>query len=199
MKTPDSSSFLDGSLGDYLAQLSGEAPTPGGGSAAALVAALAAGLGQMVCAYTLGREKFAAVEPQVAAAAGRLREAAAQARLLIDADAAAYQALSAAFKLSKTDPRRAALVRDAAHTAALVPLRIATAAADAVRDLALLVRIGNPQLRADVEAGRRFAEAAGGAALEMVRVNLPLLDEASRTQLSADVATLADALREPGD
>ena len=49
------------SIHAYLEALSAREPTPGGGSVAALVGALAAGLGVMVANFTLGRKKYATV------------------------------------------------------------------------------------------------------------------------------------------
>ena len=59
--------YLDGTIADYLDKLAGAEPEPGGGSVAALVGALGAGLVTMVTSLTLGKEKFAAVEDDMAA------------------------------------------------------------------------------------------------------------------------------------
>lgn len=57
--------YLEEPLRAYTEALASGAPTPGGGSAAALVGALGAALNSMVANFTLGREKFAAVEEDV--------------------------------------------------------------------------------------------------------------------------------------
>jgi formiminotetrahydrofolate cyclodeaminase len=72
------------SIDEFLEQLASRTPTPGGGSVAALTGALAAGLGQMVAAYTLGRPKFAAVAPQVQNLAERQHRARQHLRQLMD-------------------------------------------------------------------------------------------------------------------
>jgi hypothetical protein len=62
----------------FLAALASEAPTPGGGTAAAVSGAMGAALTEMVAALTLGKEKFAdahaAVRPIAKAATAARRE-----------------------------------------------------------------------------------------------------------------------------
>jgi len=82
-------SLLQLSLAEFLDRLASDTPTPGGGSVAALTGALAASLGKMVCAFTLGRPKFAAVEPEVRVLSDRLTRAGSMLRALVDEDAAA--------------------------------------------------------------------------------------------------------------
>ncbi len=160
---------------DFLARLAARSPTPGGGSAAALVGALAAGLGHMVAQYTLGRPKYAAVEPQVRAIATRLERSRALLTCLVDEDAAAYEVLDAALKLDKADPARPEQLADAATVAALVPLQTAALAARLSTDLEELGRIGNRLLHSDAEAAGHLATAARRAAAAHVRANLALL------------------------
>ncbi len=159
----------------YLEKLASAAPTPGGGSVAALTAGLAAALGQMVCGFTLGRSKFADVEPEVAQIARRLERAWELLTRLVDEDAAAYATLSAAFKLDKSAPNRQQSIAAAASLAASVPLETAALGARVLSDLRRLSEIGNPQLGSDVEAAQHLARAGIHAAAANVRVNLPLM------------------------
>ena len=50
---------------DFVEQLASASPTPGGGSASAFVGAVAAGLVEMACNLTIGREKFRDVEKEL--------------------------------------------------------------------------------------------------------------------------------------
>ena len=52
-------------LKEYLDALASGKPTPGGGSAAALVGALGTGLLSMVANFTIGREKYKSVEEEI--------------------------------------------------------------------------------------------------------------------------------------
>ncbi|NDF70752.1 MAG: methenyltetrahydrofolate cyclohydrolase, partial [Betaproteobacteria bacterium] len=49
----------------FLDQLASAQPTPGGGSAAAVMGAMGAALVSMVANLTVGKKKYAEVEPQV--------------------------------------------------------------------------------------------------------------------------------------
>lgn len=171
------------SVKEYLARLGSAEPTPGGGSAAALVGALAASLGRMVCALTQGRPKFAAVEEQVRQLASRLTRAAAMLQHLIDEDAAAYAELSAAFKLPRDDAARGERVSAAAGLAAAVPLETMTISQQVWHDLRRLESVGNPALKPDVLAGQHLALAAARAAEANVRANLPFLESGERERL----------------
>jgi formiminotetrahydrofolate cyclodeaminase len=171
-------------IAEFLDRLASAAPTPGGGSVAALTGALAAALGRMVAAFTVGKPKFAPVEPQVRGLAQRLARADELLRRLIDEDAAAYGELSAAFKLDKSDPRRADHIAAAARLAASVPLETAAVSARVLADLDELRKVANPLLRADMEAAGHLARAALHAAAANVRANLPLMqaDEARHVE-----------------
>ncbi len=175
-------------IAQFLDRLASGDPTPGGGACAALGAALAAGLGQMVCAYTVGRPKFAAVEARVRELDNRFSVSRAMLTTLIDEDAAAYAALRDALKIDKADPRRPDQVAAAAEVAAAAPLEVAALASSLEADLNSLAAICNPQLRSDAECAAHFARAARLAALRNVRANLSLLapEAADRFRSQAD-------------
>lgn len=175
--------LVDLPIREFLDRLAAKTPTPGGGSVAALTGALAAGLGCMVAGYTVGKQKFAAVEDEVRALTERLTKAGDLLRRLIDEDAAAYDVLSAAFKLDKAEPDRPERVQQAARLAASVPLETATLCAAVRADVQRLRKIGNPMLRSDAEAALHLAEAAWHAAAANVRANLPLLPPEEATEL----------------
>jgi len=190
---PDSS-LLNVTLTEFLDRLGSDAPTPGGGSAAALVGALGASLGRMVCALTVGRKKFADVEPQVRQIASRLGRSELMLRNLIDEDASAYGELNAAFKLDKSDADRRDKTAQAAGLAAAVPLETVAVSRQVLGDLQRLAPIGNPNLSSDIEAGMHLARAAMKAAAANVRVNLPLLAEEQVRQAASELdGLLADA------
>jgi formiminotetrahydrofolate cyclodeaminase len=172
-------------LREFLARLASDAPTPGGGSAAAVAGALAAGLGRMVCSLTIGKPKFAAVDDEMRELAARFDRARAAFERLVDEDADAYAALSAAFKIARDNPARPQTIRDAASIAAAVPLETAILARRLGPDFVRLRTVGNPNLAADVTAGMNLAIAASAAASANVTANLPLLDEVTRARMQA--------------
>ena len=184
--------LIDLTVAEYLDRLAADSPTPGGGSAAAVVAALAASLGRMAAVFTLGREKFAAVEAQVRQLDQQLTRAEAALRQLVDEDAAAYQVLSAAFKLPKDDATRTDQIAKAAHVAAAVPLEIVALGKQVAADLTALRAIANPWLLSDVQAGLNLIHAAIPTAAENVRANLPFMVAEQKAKAEETLAALLD-------
>jgi methenyltetrahydrofolate cyclohydrolase len=169
------SRYVDLPIHEFLVRLAAAVPTPGGGTVAALTGSLAAALGRMVCAFTLGKPKFAAVESQVRDLEQRLARTDELFRRLMDEDAGAYDQLRAALGIDKTAPDRAAKIAQAARLSGGVPLETAALAHRLLEDLARLREIGNPLLASDAEAAEHLARAALHAAAANVRANLPLM------------------------
>ncbi|MBN2447227.1 MAG: cyclodeaminase/cyclohydrolase family protein [Phycisphaerae bacterium] len=182
--------LLSLSLNSFLDRLASEEPTPGGGSVAALVAALAAGLGEMSCAYTLGRPKFAAVELQVRDITTHLKRAGQMLRCLIDEDSEAYADLSAAFAMDKSAPDRRMRIQDASSVAAGVPFQTAALSRQVHSDLRRLLDLANPRLKSDVEAGVCLADAAFKAAVANVRINLPFMRPTDAARMEQELVHL---------
>ncbi len=167
--------FAEATLAQYLSDLAAKVPAPGGGAVAALHAAQGAALVAMVARYTT-RPKDAEHRPVV----DRIIEAADAAReralALADADAAAFTAVGAAYKLSKDSPEQAA-ARTEAITAALVDAAQVPAAvvdeADEVLSLATeLLPIGNPNVVTDIGAAAHAARAAATSSQLNIEINV---------------------------
>jgi glutamate formiminotransferase/formiminotetrahydrofolate cyclodeaminase len=181
------------SLSGFVSSVASSTPTPGGGSVAAHVGALAAALAQMVAGLTVGRKKYAAVDGEMkqialdAADVGNLLSA------LVEADAQAYTAVSNAYKLPK-EPADAAVRRSEAITEALlgasrVPLDTARACAR-VAELAATVAVkGNTNAVSDAGVAALLAEAACRGAAYNVRINIAALEDKSRGASLAAEAT----------
>lgn len=159
---------------------------------AGLTGALAAALGRMACALTIGRPRFAAVEAQVRELAERFDRARHMLSELMNEDARAYAAVSAAWKLPKDAPGRAERLESAANLAASVPLETMAVARSVLFDLRSLAEIGNPNLRSDVEAGMHLARAAIRSAAGMVEVNLPMVSSEQRSILQSELQRLRE-------
>jgi glutamate formiminotransferase/formiminotetrahydrofolate cyclodeaminase len=164
-----------------LAVLSSDAPTPGGGTAAALSAAMGAALAEMVAALTLSKEKYAASHDAVRPIAGAARRARQEFLWLAREDSEAYDAVMAARGLPKeTDSERNARARRMAESnrlAAEVPMRTARAALRLLATLPDLAAKGNPNAASDAGTAALLLEAAGQAALLNVAINLPGADD----------------------
>jgi glutamate formiminotransferase/formiminotetrahydrofolate cyclodeaminase len=192
------------SFEDLVAALASDAPTPGGGTAAALAGAMGASLAEMVAALTLAKEKYAAsheaVRP-IGVAAARTRG---ELLRLAQEDSDSYDAVVAARRLPKeTDAERAERARrmsDANRTAAEVPMRTAREAAGLLAALPDLAEKGNPNAASDAGAAALLLEAAVQGALLNVGINLAGADDsrftARMTEESERVGREAARLRE---
>ena len=185
---------LDLAVHDFSAQLAAKQPTPGGGSAAALVGALGAGLVSMVCRYTVGRERYADVEEAVQRVLVRAEELRVELERAVEADVAAYGSYSRAQSMPReTDAEQGA--RNAALQTALrestsVPLGVAERCTELLELAVEAAEIGNPFLISDAAVGAELAAAARASAELNVRLNVGgLEDEAfadeSRARLQA--------------
>jgi formiminotetrahydrofolate cyclodeaminase len=185
------------SFGDLLAGVERKTPTPGGGAVAGCVGALAAALGGMVVAYSLGRKELAAFDPELRRAADALRRAKDVLLELADEDAEAYRVLSDLMKLPESDARRAADFPAAVQSAIGVPRAVIATSSNLLRLLESLVPISNKRLRSDLAIAAVLADATARASRWNVEINLPLLSEdAQRTELKTQTAA---ALRDAAD
>lgn len=194
------SKLVDLSVSAYVETLASSSPTPGGGSASALSAAMGAAMVAMACNLTLGREKFKAVEAE-------LREVLVQATTLqrnllaaVDDDTVAYDAVSAAYKLPKgTDEEkqaRTAAIQQALQGASEVPLRVARAAAEVARLAKVAQAKANPNVASDAYVAELLARAGRDGAVANVEINLgSITDSAFAERMRAAVGQL----REPSD
>lgn len=168
-------------VGTFLDQLASSAPTPGGGSVAALCGALSAALSSMVANLTLGREKYKDVEPAIREALEQSEGLRAEFTQLIADDIAAYSTLSAAYRLPKATPdeqaERSAQIQGALQGAAEAPLRIAEQARQALDLCRTLAEIGNTNVISDVGVAAITAHAALESAELNVLINLRVLKD----------------------
>jgi glutamate formiminotransferase/formiminotetrahydrofolate cyclodeaminase len=190
------------SVVDFADELSRDTPAPGGGSVAALVGSLGAGLASMVAALTHG-SKGQGEEQQA-----RLAEIGEQAQQLkdrllhaVNEDTEAFDAIMAARRMPrKSDEQQQArneAILAATRRAIEVPLGVVRTA----RDLALLagqvVEVGMEAAASDCGVAGWCARTAAEAAGLNVRINLPgLPDEPERRRLAGELDELLDATRE---
>ncbi len=169
------------SLGNFLDQLASDAPTPGGGSVAALCGALSAALSSMVANLTLGREKYQHVESAIREVLEQSKQLRAEFTQLIVDDIAAYGTLSAAYKLPKATPdeqkKRSAQIQEALKGAAEAPLCIAEHARQALDLCRTLGEIGNTNVISDVGVAVITAHAALESAELNVLINLKAIKD----------------------
>jgi methenyltetrahydrofolate cyclohydrolase len=183
------SSFLDEPVRGFLDQLAARTPAPGGGGAAAVTGAMAAGLVAMAARFS---ERQLPSAGDLADQADKLRLMAAQ---LADMDARAYAAVLDAGRQPGDDGQRQERTREALLGAAHVPLEIAGIGA---RVAALAVRVaedGNPNLRGDAVTGAVLAAASARSAACLVDINVRLggLDPGLSRRAAQAAADAGDA------
>ena len=173
--------YAEWSIQDYLGKLASADPEPGGGSVAALVGALGAGLVTMVTALTLGKEKFAGVQDEVAEIKEQAEKLRAELTGLITADAEAYGRVATAIKLARdTDPQkkeRTRMMQVALKGAAEVPLKVAEAAVAVARLSLPAAEKGNPNAVSDAGVAVILADAAAQSAALNVKINLAWIED----------------------
>lgn len=186
-------SFANLSHRDFNDRLADGSPTPGGGSAAALSAAMAAAAVEMVCNLSIDKTDDEEVEANLKTARDELRYHRDVLEQLADDDSEAFQEVMSAFRLEQ-GPDRTEAIQSAMKHAASVPMDTATRCL-AITELAVQVAgIGNPNAITDAGAGGLFAHAAMEAALFNVEINLASIeDESFVEEMSADVADRRDA------
>lgn len=161
-------SYGEQPLEEFLDRLASDEPAPGGGSAAAVTAAMAAGLVAMAARLSSGRVDDA---DGIAETADGIRR---RALTLADEDAVAYAGVLAAYRRAREedlDGRRGE-IRAALEAATAVPLETAGLAAEASVLGGRLVEAGNPNLKGDANAAVQLAGAAARAAARLVEINV---------------------------
>ncbi len=168
--------LADLSIKEFLAKTASGSPVPGGGSIAALSAAIAAGLSEMVANLTIGKKGYEATEKQMKV----IKKAAADYRnkLIkdIDRDSDAYNDVLAAFRLPKSyeleENFRKQAIQDAFKKASLVPLDVAKNAFKVIELADGVVKHGNKNAVTDGAVAVMMARTAVLSALYNVKINL---------------------------
>ncbi|MEN6643349.1 MAG: cyclodeaminase/cyclohydrolase family protein [Armatimonadia bacterium] len=165
------------SVREYVERLASGEATPGGGSAAALVGALGAALGEMVGNFTRDKDGWDKVAPSLEELARR-HEALLD---LTDRDAEAYGSVSAAYALPRGDEMekaaRTAAIQVALRQAAQVPLQVIDHVVATVNELPILLAHGNSNLVSDVGVAADLCQSALRCAWLNVEVNLAYLKD----------------------
>ena len=181
----------------FLNELASAAPTPGGGSAAAIMGAMGAALLSMVCNVTLGKKGQEAVESDMRAVRDETERLRARLTAMVAEDIAAFDGLMAAYRLPKTSDeeksRRAEAIQLNLRAATETPLACARACAEVVMLARPAAEKGFAGVVSDAGVGVLAAHSALRSAALNVYINAPSLkDRAYATAATTEVEALIE-------
>jgi methenyltetrahydrofolate cyclohydrolase len=173
----------------FLDELASGAPTPGGGSAAAIIGAMGAALVSMVCNVTIGKKGHEAVKSEMEAVRDESEKLRLRLTALVAEDVAAFDALMAAYRLPKATEdeksRRATVIQSSLRAATDTPLACARACAEVVALSRRAGEKGYAGVISDAGVGVLAANTALRSAALNVYINAPSLKD----RAFADAAT----------
>ena len=170
--------------------LSTDSPAPGGGSVAALCAALSGALSAMVSNLTMDKKGYESVQDKVRELAPRGQDIKLKALQYIDQDTDAFNAMMEAMRLpKKTDAEialRNATVEKTTQQAIMVPFNTLELAWEAMSLANDVAAVGNSNALSDAGVAALTALSAAKAAYYNILINLGgVTDEAFRSQTVA--------------
>ena len=185
-------------LETFLDNLASAAPTPGGGSAAAVIGAAGAALLSMVCNVTLGKKGQEAVAADMQSVRDRSERLRARLTAMVADDVAAFDGLMAAYRLPKASEEekllRAEAIQSTLLAATETPLACARACAEVVALSRRAAEKGYSGVVSDAGVGVLAANSAVRSAALNVYINAPSLTD--RDYAQAAVAEIEKLLAE---
>ncbi len=185
----------------FVEEVGARTTAPGGGSVAAAMAAMGAGLGAMAAKLTFGARKFENLDAQMRAIIPILHETSKELIPMIDADTSAFAEFMEGLRMPRNTPEektaRKEKMQAGLKTAVNVPLstmRLGDRVWDAMADAA---RYGNIACKSDVEVGARALETGIWGAGRNVHINAADIEDAEfREAALTDAKLLMDRARE---
>lgn len=193
--------LADKTLKAFLDETASKAPVPGGGSIAAMGAATAAALTEMVANLTIGKKGYEDVQEEMTELASTLPDVRNGFIADIDRDADAFNKVMDAFKMPKDSDEEKAERRQAIQNgmknAASVPLEVARNAFGIMELAAKVVEKGNKNAVTDGAVAAMMARTAVLSALFNVKINLgSIKDEEFVKRVSEEVSQLEAKVQE---
>jgi len=184
--------YFSGTIEEYLENLSGKSAVPGGGSAAALSAAIGSALNLMVIEFSLKKGSLPGDdEALLKRKESDERQNLQLAKLLIDEDCKVFSLLRKAISEKKSE-------RESEYIAAAkVPLEICRLACRSLNLAGYLSENANKNLITDVECAAHMLRAAFFSAKVNVEINLKYIkDEKFSKEVKTELEQLEQKLKE---
>jgi methenyltetrahydrofolate cyclohydrolase len=173
--------ITQGTVEKFLDELASSAPTPGGGSAAAIMGAMGAALISMVCNVTLGKKGQEAAAAEMHAVRAESEQLRARLTAMVAEDVAAFDGLMAAYRLPKTSDeektRRNEAIQLSLRGATETPLACARACAEVIALSQRAGEHGYAGVISDAGVGVLAANTALRSAALNVYINAPSLKD----------------------
>jgi glutamate formiminotransferase/formiminotetrahydrofolate cyclodeaminase len=171
LKGPEDEKLIRLSLSDFADESASESPAPGGGSVAAYIGALGAGLGAMVANLSAQKKDWEPFSDWAEKASEYKKELIS----LVDADAKAFEGIMSAKGLPKTNESEKALrirmIEQATLHAIEVPFRVMKVSLQSMDVLKAMAAKGSPNSRSDAGVGALCARSAVMGAYLNVCIN----------------------------
>ncbi len=162
--------MVDKSVKELLDAISSKAPTPGGGSVAALSGAISCSLAAMVCNLTIGKKKYEGVEEKMKELLEKALTLRKRFEELIDEDSKAFDEVMKAFKEGGDKQK-------AFKKAAEVPMETAENALKAIKIASEVAMLGNKNAISDAGSAAYMAYASFKMAAMNVKINLKYIED----------------------
>ena len=163
--------YCNQTLKFYLDELAARRPAPGGGSASALTGSLGCALLSMSCNFTLGKERYKAVEPRIKQTLKQTEDLRKRLLALVDLDVKAY------YKVFNSRKGKPGVYQRNLISATNVPLEICRLALAGYQLCPLLSKIANKYLISDVRAGKELLKSCFKSAEFNVIINIPQIKD----------------------
>jgi len=182
-------------LRGFIEEVASRSSAPGGGSAAATIAAIGAGLGSMVAKLTYGVRKFEAVDRQMRDIIPVLHDTVRHLIPMVDADTTAFNDYMEGVRMPQDSDQekqaRFKKMQQGLQTAVKIPLQTMRIGDAAWNAMCAVARYGNPASRSDIEVGARALETGIWGAHRNIVINLiEVENETFRKQTLADAEKL---------
>ncbi|GAA0075907.1 cyclodeaminase/cyclohydrolase family protein [Clostridium sp. CTA-5] len=177
--------FYKETIKEFVESVSSEAPSPGGGSVAGLIGALAGALNSMVYSLTIGKKSYEALDEDIKIRIKEFQEKSIKftnsALAMMEDDRKEFLKLMDSYKLPKaTDEEkkiRILTIKESTKKAMIPPLNLARECMDFYENLNIMSEYGNKMLLSDLGMSAILLHCAIESSIMNVKVNLNSLRE----------------------
>ncbi len=185
----------------FIEEVASRSSAPGGGSAAAAIAAIGAGLGSMVGKLTYGKRKFENLDEKMREIIPPLHFTSKKLIPMIDEDTNAFNDFLNAIRMPKnTDEEKKArheAMQEGLKKAVNVPLSTMKIGGEAWDAMVELAKYGNIASKSDVEVGARSLETGIWGAYKNVFINMPdIEDEKFKKEITKEADEILNRAKE---